>query len=73
MKCRDCRWGKHHGPGSVNCVLYGMILSAGHECTLEREIQINDYNDGGEGEAEIHEDSGGIVIQMPGMVSGSET
>ena len=69
MKCRECRHGRHYANGSVNCILYGMIIRAEHECTLEREIlTYDDYNSGGEGEAEIHGDGGGAAGEMPGVL-----
>lgn len=34
MKCRDCAEGRKFSAGSVYCVMYGMIIREGHECTL---------------------------------------
>ena len=72
MKCRDCRHGRAFASGSVNCILYGMILRAEHECTLEREIWIHDDSESGsEGKAEIRNDGGGDAGEMPGVLSES--
>ena len=69
MKCKDCRHGRPFALGSVNCILYGIIIRAEHECTLEREIWIHGYNsDGSEGEAEIHDDGSGTAGEMPGVL-----
>ena len=34
MKCRECAEGRPFAQGSVNCLLYGMIIRENHECTL---------------------------------------
>lgn len=34
MKCKDCAEGRRFAPGSTYCILYGMIVSDEHECTL---------------------------------------
>ena len=71
MKCKDCRHGKFYAIGAVNCTLYGMIIRAEHECTLEREIWTDeDISDRGEREAEIHDDGGGTAGAVPGVLSG---
>lgn len=33
MKCRDCAEGRKFSAGSVYCVMYGIIIREGHECT----------------------------------------
>ena len=72
MQCKDCRHGKSYGPGSVNCTLYGMIIRAEHECTLERELpNYEDYCRAEIDDTEIQEDSRGIADQMPGVLPGS--
>lgn len=72
MKCRDCRHGRAFASGSVNCILYGMILRAEHECTLEREIWIHDDSESGsEGKTEIRNDGGGDAGEVPGVLSES--
>lgn len=35
MKCRNCPEGKQVTKHSVNCILYGMICRADHECIRE--------------------------------------
>ena len=35
MKCGECMRGRRFAHGSVYCVLYGVIISVGHECGLK--------------------------------------
>ena len=72
MKCEDCRHGKFYAIGAVYCTLYGMIIRAEHECTLEREIWTDeDISDGGERKTEIHDDGGRAAGEVPGVLSES--
>ena len=66
MKCRDCPEGRRFAEGSVNCILYGMIIREDHECTLEGGRRHDadraaDHGEGGEGSAEIQKDSSGAA------------
>ena len=59
MKCRECANGRRFAENGIWCVMYGMILSEKHECTLEGGRPREDRGDGSQGEAELHEDGGG--------------
>lgn len=64
MKCGECVRGRRFAQGSVFCVMYGVIISEGHECDLEggkrHEGADNQREDGG-GEAEGAEDDSGAA------------
>ena len=52
MKCRDCPEGKRMTVRKVMCILYGMIISAEHECTREGGRQHDRDEDHGAGQRE---------------------
>ena len=52
MKCRDCPEGKRMTVRKVMCIPYGMIISAEHECGLERGRQHDRDEDHGAGQRE---------------------
>ena len=58
MKCRECANARRFAEGGVYCVMYGMIISAEHECTRKGGRLREDRGDGGKGETELHEDGG---------------
>lgn len=64
MKCGECVRGRRFAQESVFCVMYGVIISEGHECGLEggkrHEGADNQREDGG-GEAEGAEDDSGAA------------
>ena len=64
MKCGRCPEGRRFAEGGVYCLLYGMTLSAGHECGLEggkRHEGADDQREDGGGEAEGAEDDSGAA------------
>ena len=72
MKCRECAEARKFADGAVFCVIYGMIISAEHECDRKggRLRGAEDFT-GETEEARLLEDGGGIVIEMPGILSES--
>ena len=64
MICKECPEGRRFTEESVNCVHYGMILRADHECKLERGKQLDGAEDNGqdgEDRTEIQDDSCGAA------------
>ena len=67
MKCSECRHGRRmirNGHLCVECVLYGIILKADHECDrkgAERRERDEDLSQDGGGEARLQEDRGGAA------------
>ena len=35
MNCKNCPEGRRFAKGSIDCLLYGMIIREDHECTRE--------------------------------------
>ena len=71
MKCRDCPEGRRFAKGSVECLLYGMIMRDDYDCTLEggkRHDRAGDHGEGGEGTAEIQENGCGAAESVPGVL-----
>ena len=71
MRCRDCPEGRRFAKGSVECILYGMIIREEHECTLEggkRHDRDEDHGESGEGKAEIQKDGSGTAGAVPGIL-----
>lgn len=65
MICKNCPEGRMFTDESVNCIHYGMIIRADHECKLERGMQldraIEDNGQDGENGTEIQDHSGGAA------------
>ena len=56
MTCGRCPEGRRFAVGSTYCVLYGIIISDKHECTLEggkRHDRAADHGDDSERQAEV--------------------
>lgn len=70
MKCRNCPEGKRYAKGSVNCILYGIIIREDHDCIREggkrHEGNEVDSFHSGEGTG-IQEDSWDAADLMPGL------
>ena len=56
MKCRRCPEGRRFAAGSVNCILYGMIIREDHEGTREGCLQ----HDGAEAGSNADNQEAGI-------------
>lgn len=64
MKCKNCPEGRRFAAGSVNCILYGMIIRDEHECTLEggkRHDRAADHGAESEDAAELQEERRGTA------------
>lgn len=70
MKCRECAEARKFADGAVFCVIYGMIISAEHECD-RKGGRLRGAEDRETEETGLLEDGGGAVIEMPGILSGS--
>lgn len=71
MKCWACAEGKRFAEGTVFCVMYGIIISASHDCDREgARLRGTDTDRSGDGEdkAGLHEDGPGDLVRLPGMV-----
>ena len=74
MKCKYCPAGRRtirNEHRCVNCLLYGIVMKEDHECTREGWRDYDRYiGQGGEmhGETEVHENGGGTVIPLPGVL-----
>ena len=45
MKCRQCEHGKRYMMGSWYCLMYGMIIRDGYECSLGGAHEKQEEND----------------------------
>lgn len=64
MRCVECRHGRPFAEGAVNCVYYGMIIRAEHECTLkgkEAKDEGDDQHKDGEDGTEAGRDGAGAA------------
>ena len=64
MICGRCPEGRRFAQGSTFCVLYGIIISDKHECTLEggkRHDRTADDSEIQRTETEIRQSSGGAA------------
>ena len=64
MKCRDCPEGKRMTVRKVMCILYGMIISAEHECTREggrRHDRDENHGEKQREETGLQKDGGGAA------------
>lgn len=64
MICKNCPEGRRFTEDSVNCILYGMIINANHECRLEggeRHDGDQDLSQGSEDETGLSEDGCGAA------------
>jgi len=71
MKCRECAEARRFADGCVMCVLYGIIISAEHNCDREGARPRGadtDRNRDGKEPAGLYEDGGGDLVRLPGMV-----
>lgn len=70
MKCRECAEARRFAEGAVFCVIYGMIISAEHECD-RKGGRLRGAEDRETEETGLLEDGGGVVVEMPGILSES--
>ena len=73
MKCKECAHGRRFAKGSVNCILYGMIIREDHECRGKGVIRRDGDDDHGEDredEAELSKNRGGTAGEVPGVLPG---
>ena len=72
MKCKRCPEGRRFARGSVECLLYGMIIREDHEGTREGCLQ-HDADDGGsyaDNQAtELQDDRWDAIDSLPGFLS----
>lgn len=62
MTCRDCPEGRKFAEGAVNCLLYGMIIRADHQCTRkggEQHDRAAEDHGAGRGDSENADETGG--------------
>lgn len=73
MICKNCRKAKPHAPGSMYCILYGIIISEKHEGNLkgcEWDIGPVNFRRENESGAEIQGDGSGTAGGMPEVLPG---
>ena len=71
MKCKECAHGRRFAKGSVNCILYGMIIREDHECRGKGVIRRDGDDDHGEDredETELSKNRGGTAGEVPGVL-----
>jgi len=74
MKCKNCPEGRRFARGSVNCILYGMIIRENHECIRkggkqhEGTAAAADHGDDGEHSAELWDDGWAAVDGVQGLL-----
>ena len=78
MKCKYCPEGRRFASGSVNCLLYGMVIREDHEGTMEGCGGRGKHADEDAGKygavevtARLPEDEWDAVDALPGLLPGA--
>ena len=72
MTCRECRKAKRFAPGSMYCLMYGIIIREDHEGNLkgcEEDDGDPDLRGKGTDGTEIQGQRGGTADRLPGVLS----
>ena len=72
MKCKECRKAKRYAPGSMYCLLYGIIIREDHEGNLkgcEDDDGDQDLRRKRTDGAEIQGKCGGATDELQGVLS----
>lgn len=68
MICKNCPEGRRYANGSVNCIMYGIIIREDHECIRtggkKHERYAGDPGDSKSG-AELQEDGWELIDSLP--------
>ena len=73
MICKNCPEGRRYARGSVNCILYGIIIREEHECIREGgkrhegAAPAADHGDNGEDRTELRDDGWAAVDRLQGI------
>ena len=74
MTCRECRKAKRFAPGSMYCLLYGIIIREDHEGNLkgcEEDDGDPDLRGKGTDGTEIQGQRGNAAHELPGVLQGT--